>query len=95
MADRYAYVPLIGIFVMIAWGLDDWAEAKGVGTVWRVVPALCVLMALGFATIRQMSYWEKRVHLVGAHAGGVGRNPFAQYALGAALLNPAASHVAA
>ncbi len=32
MADRYAYVPLIGIFVMIAWGLDDWAEAKGVGS---------------------------------------------------------------
>jgi hypothetical protein len=28
MADRYAYVPLIGIFVMIAWSLDDWAEAK-------------------------------------------------------------------
>ena len=28
MADRYAYIPLIGIFVMIAWGLDDWAEAK-------------------------------------------------------------------
>ncbi len=30
IADRYAYVPLIGIFVMIAWGLDDWAMAKGV-----------------------------------------------------------------
>ena len=28
MADRYAYIPLIGIFVMIAWGLDDWATAK-------------------------------------------------------------------
>ena len=28
MADRFAYIPLIGIFVMIAWGLDDWAEAK-------------------------------------------------------------------
>jgi protein O-mannosyl-transferase len=24
MADRYAYIPLIGIFVMMAWGLDDW-----------------------------------------------------------------------
>ena len=24
MADRYAYIPLIGIFVMIAWGAADW-----------------------------------------------------------------------
>ena len=24
MADRYAYIPLIGIFVMIAWGSADW-----------------------------------------------------------------------
>jgi len=30
MADRYAYIPLIGVFVMIAWGLADWAQAKEV-----------------------------------------------------------------
>ena len=46
MADRFAYIPLIGIFIMIAWGLDDWAEAKRISTAWRVVPALCVLIAL-------------------------------------------------
>ena len=28
MADRYAYIPLIGIFVMIAFGAADWAESK-------------------------------------------------------------------
>jgi hypothetical protein len=50
MADRYAYVPLIGIFVMIAWSFADLAEAKTVRTVWRVIPALCVLAALGFVT---------------------------------------------
>jgi Tfp pilus assembly protein PilF len=26
MADRFAYVPLIGLFIMIVWGLGDWAE---------------------------------------------------------------------
>ena len=36
MADRYAYVPLIGIFVMIAWGLADLADAKHVRAVWLV-----------------------------------------------------------
>ncbi len=88
MADRYAYVPLIGIFVMIAWALDDWAEAKAVGTVWRVIPALCVLTALGFATIRQLSYWENE-YTVWAHTLAVTeRNPFAHGALGGAFLNP-------
>jgi UDP-N-acetylmuramyl pentapeptide phosphotransferase/UDP-N-acetylglucosamine-1-phosphate transferase len=28
MAERYAYVPLIGSFVMISWGLADLAEQK-------------------------------------------------------------------
>ncbi len=63
MADRYAYIPLIGIFVMIAWGLADLAEAKAVRTVWRVIPAMCVLIALGFVTHRQMSYWESEYTL--------------------------------
>ncbi len=63
MADRFAYVPLIGIFIMIAWGLDDWAKARNVGTVWLVVPALCVLTVLGFAAHRQMSYWESEYDL--------------------------------
>ena len=41
MADRYAYIPLIGVFVMIAWGLADWAQAKEVRTAWLVLPAVC------------------------------------------------------
>ena len=28
MADRYAYIPLIGIFVMIAWGWPIWRRRK-------------------------------------------------------------------
>jgi protein O-mannosyl-transferase len=88
MADRYAYIPLIGIFVMIAWGLSDWAEAKKVRTVWRVIPALCVLAALGFVTNRQMRYWDSDYDLW-AHALAVNeRNPFAHDAMGSALLDP-------
>ena len=51
MADRYAYLSLIGIFVMIAWSLADFAEAKKVPAVWRVVPALCAVTALGVVTV--------------------------------------------
>ncbi len=88
MADRYAYIPLIGIFVMIAWGLDDWAEAKTVGTDWRVIPALCVLTALGFATTRQLSCWENEYTLWAHTVAVTERNSFAYDALGATLMNP-------
>ncbi len=90
MADRYAYVPLIGIFVMIAWGLDNWAEAKSVRTLWRVIPALCALTALGFATTRQMSYWESDYDLW-SHALEIADDPFAHNAVGSALMDPDSS----
>ena len=87
MADRYAYIPLIGIFVMIAWGLDDWAKGKKVRTPWQVVPALCVLSALSFAAVGQMGYWDSDYHLW-SHALELGENPLTHNALGIALINP-------
>ncbi len=84
MADRYAYVPLIGIFVMIAFGLADLAAAKGIGRMWQLAPALCVFVALGFVTFRQMSYWDSDYHLW-SHSLAVENNPYAHEALAAGL----------
>ncbi len=86
MADRYAYVPLIGIFVMIAFGLADVAEAKAVPVVWCIVPALGVLTALSFATSRQMSYWESDYDLW-SHALANAESPLAHNFVGGALLD--------
>jgi len=87
MADRYAYVPLIGIFVMIAWSLADWAEAKQIGTIWRIIPALCALTALTSITYRQMGYWDSDYDLW-SHALELAENPLAHNALGMALMQP-------
>jgi protein O-mannosyl-transferase len=87
MADRYAYVPLIGIFVMIAWGLDDLANVKKLPTEWRAIPALCALAALGCVTSRQMSYWESDYDLW-SHTLEVAENPMTLNALGVALMHP-------
>ncbi len=88
MADRYVYIPLIGIFVMIAWGLDDWAEAKKVHNVWRIIPALCALAALGCVTHRQISYWDSDYDLW-SHTLANGESPLAHNYIGGALLDPA------
>jgi tetratricopeptide (TPR) repeat protein len=87
MADRYAYVPLIGIFVGIVWSLADWAVAKKVRTVWLAIPAVCVLAALAGVTYRQMSYWESDYQLW-SHTLERAESPLAHNALGIALMHP-------
>jgi len=63
MADRYAYIPLIGIFLMIGWGVADFAEGKRLGRIWLATPAICVLGALSLVSYRQINYWRSDLNL--------------------------------
>jgi tetratricopeptide (TPR) repeat protein len=85
MADRYAYVPLIGIFIMIAFGAADWAEQRQV-VQWTAAPAAAVLIALAFTTHRQIGYWQSNEDLW-SHTLAVTKNNFvAEDNLGGALI---------
>jgi hypothetical protein len=63
MADRYTYLPLIGVFLAMVWGLADGAEAAKLKPVWRTIPAGCVLAFLALLTLRQISYWKSSLDL--------------------------------
>jgi protein O-mannosyl-transferase len=85
MADRYAYIPLIGIFVMIAFGVADWAEETKLG-LWPAIAAVAILIALALATHRQIGYWQSNTDLW-SHALAVTENNFvAENNLGGALI---------
>ena len=85
MADRYAYIPLLGIFVMIAFGVADLAQQKDWGLS-PVIPAAVVLIALSFATYCQIGYWRTNEELW-AHTLAVTTNNFvAEDNLGGALI---------
>ncbi len=58
MADRYAYLPLIGLFIAIVWTLDTIATDHKIPNFWRAIPATIVLLVLGCLTYRQISYWH-------------------------------------
>jgi len=58
MADRYAYVPLIGIFVITAWGGADLAERLHLATSWRQALTAVVLVILAGLSFRQLGYWK-------------------------------------
>jgi hypothetical protein len=65
MADRYAYMPCIGLFIMIAWGLNQ--AASNVPTLPRFVPAmasLCLVAAFATATTYYLQYWQNGVLLL-------------------------------
>ncbi len=85
MADRYAYIPLIGIFVMIGFGGADWAEKKRL-SFWPAVPAAAVLVVLALVTHRQIGYWQSNYDLW-SHTLAVTENNFvAENNLGGALI---------
>jgi len=85
MADRYAYIPLIGIFVMIGFGVAGAAAQRKLGVI-PIAGAAVVLIALSFATHEQIGYWESNEELW-SHALAVTTNNFvAEDNLGGALI---------
>jgi len=86
MADRYAYVPLIGIFVMVAWAAADVAEARRIPLTARAFPAACVLMALAIMAHGQLGYWGSSYDLWSHTLAVTEKNFIAENNLGGALL---------
>ena len=58
MADRYAYLPYVGIFIPAVWGLADLAQNIRLEPKWSAAAACAVLLVLFFLTRRQLQYWE-------------------------------------
>jgi tetratricopeptide (TPR) repeat protein len=58
MADRYAYLPYIGLFVCVVWGVAEIARARRIPGVWLAAPAVVILAILGVLSRRQLAYWH-------------------------------------
>lgn len=90
MADRYAYIPLIGIFIMLVWGFADLQQAKHVPPTFAVVVVAGILVALAGATVHQIGYWDSD-YALNSHMLAVAETPFAHDAIGMTLMNPSAA----
>lgn len=67
MADRYTYIPLIGLFVMISWGVPALLKDRRYRRGLLAVSAGMVLIPLAISTWIQLGYWENSITL-GDHA---------------------------
>jgi tetratricopeptide (TPR) repeat protein len=86
MADRYAYIPLIGIFIAVAYGAAEIADAKGINVALSVAPAAVVLIVMALMTLRQIGFWQDSIGLW-THALAVTTNNYiAEDNLGGALI---------
>src|SRR5271165_563744 len=63
MADRYAYLPFIGLFIMTCWGVGDWAQRAHVPLAWQAGTGVAVFLALATVTHRQIDFWGDNVRL--------------------------------
>ena len=87
IADRYAYLPFLGLFIMICWGVAELAEQKRLPAGALRAVSAAVLLALGVAAYRQVSYWRDNV-VLWSHALQVTQgNWLAENNLGTALLH--------
>jgi tetratricopeptide (TPR) repeat protein len=85
MADRYTYVPLIGLFIMLAWGLPHvaarWPRRKIV-FVTSTAGFLSILMVYSWFQVR---HWKNSVTLFEHALRVTNNNPLAHTDLGVAL----------
>jgi FOG: TPR repeat len=63
MADRYTYIPLIGLFIMVAWGVPEllkkWNHRKEILLASSALSILC----FSIITWTQVGYWQNNITL--------------------------------
>lgn len=84
-ADRYHYVPSIGLFVAIVFGLGELAVAWRIGRVTIAVFSAIVLLSFGFVSGVQARFWRESVTLFERTLSVTSNNALIQNQLGVVL----------
>ena len=87
MADRYTYIPMIGVFVATTWAVTDIARNWRYRQYILAAGAGIVLSALMFSTWTQVKYWQNSITLFEHAIQVTDNNYLAHNNLGFALSN--------
>jgi protein O-mannosyl-transferase len=90
MADRYAYLPFIGLFIAACWGVADFARNRPASTKWLAAASAVLLTALAAVSHRQIGYWGSNLALWSHTAALTTNNFVAEDGIGNALLEQGA-----
>ena len=87
MADRYTYLPLVGLSIALVWTVADLVASRLPLQITAAASAIAALLFLAVAAARQTDYWQSNEALY-EHTLAVTRNNFViENNLGAALGN--------
>ena len=78
MADRFTYVPLIGLFVIMAWGVPELVAQWRYRKIWLSALATVLLSILMVVAWKQAGYWKNDLTLF-EHARQVTINNYAAH----------------
>ena len=81
IADRYTYLPSIGLFIIVAWGM---AGIAAIATLWRTVMTLGaagLVLACLLDTRNQLGYWQDNIKLFSHAIETTRENNFEAYFL--------------
>ena len=82
-ADRYTYIPFIGIFIMVAWGLSFVADKLLCRKrILMQIALLFILIAMSFKTWEQVGYWKNGITLYRHAINATKKNDLAYNNLG-------------
>ena len=85
MADRYTYLPSIGIAIMLVWGILYLLPREKLRKIILIPAAIIILAALTFLTWRQSGYWKNSIELFNHALQVTKANYLAHNNLGVAL----------
>jgi tetratricopeptide (TPR) repeat protein len=63
MADRFTYIPLTGLFILIAWGISDLTARWRYQRIVLAISTGTVLSALMFYSWQQVGFWQNSITL--------------------------------
>ena len=58
MADRYAYQPFLGLFIMVCWQIAEWSTDWRLPAAVMLAISIAILIMLSLITSRQINYWK-------------------------------------
>ncbi len=85
MADRYAYIPMIGLFIIIAWGIPDLLRGWPRRKIIFAVSSVAVISGLMICSLLQVRHWQNGVTLFEHALRVTDMNSRAHYNLGISL----------
>jgi protein O-mannosyl-transferase len=87
MADRYAYLPFVGLFIMVCWGTAEWSEQRHLRPAWLRAASAAALLALAMVAHGQIGYWKDSYALWSRSIQVTSPNYEAENNLGVVLMN--------